>query len=64
MQNTNAFSRIAETGSSVCAVRRIGVRTMLGLLLATLAFGASTQTAVARPYCDGPDPPPICDRFP
>jgi hypothetical protein len=61
MQNTNAFTRIAEERSSVPVVRRIGV---LGLLLATLAFGASTQTAAARPYCDGPEPPPICDRFP
>jgi hypothetical protein len=64
MQNTNAFSRIAEEGSSVAVVRRTGVRTVLGLLLATLALGSLTQTAVARPYCDGPHPPPICDRFP
>lgn len=39
-------------------------RIMLGLLLATLALGSSTQTAAAAPDCDGPKPPPpVCDRF-
>jgi hypothetical protein len=36
------------------------------MLLATglLALGSFTPTASAEPYCDRPDPPPICDGDP
>lgn len=30
----------------------------------TVAVVANTHTAEARPFCDRPNPPPICDRFP
>lgn len=64
LQRRRAFtSEPSEERSVVAVVRRIGVRAVLGMLLATgsLALGSFTQTAAAEPDCDVPIPPPICD---
>ena len=47
-------------------IRRLGLLAVLGILLSAglLALGSTTQAASAKPDCDVPNPPPICDPKP
>lgn len=47
-------------------IRRLGLLAVMGVLLSAglLSIGSTTQDASAKPDCDVPNPPPICDPTP